>query len=158
MIKTISSVLILTSVSFFMASCQQNGASSNKTLTYTSKINFSYERYFLRKAECKIKSSDYIQAPTHKIESILNKVEAKATKAEANWVVITGLGEGEVQDHYFFESYKCDQKQEKQIISALGEVNHNLKFVQSDMKRLDDSLKQRHYPTFKLYMRSKLGQ
>ena len=157
MMKFLNS-FILASFTLSLISCQQNGSKNSAAVTYQSKLNFSYERYYLRKAECDIKDSSFIKDSAHKIESILSKVEKKATQSKANWVVITGLGEGAVSDHYFFEAYHCDKKQNDQVVTNLGDVNHNLKFVQSDIKRLDDSLVKRHYPTFQLYLRSKLGQ
>lgn len=154
-----SNLLFCFFISTLMVSCQQNGSGKNSNaITYNSKLNISYERYYLRKAKCDIAQSDYVQEATHKIENILTKVEKKAISSGANWVVITGLGEGAVSDHYFYEAYNCDGNKNQQVISDLGEVKHNLKFVQTDIQRLDDSLVKRHYPTFKLYMRSKLGQ
>lgn len=141
-----------------VASCQQGGGNKTNSITYNSKLNISYERYYLRKAKCDIAQSSFVQDPTHKIENILAQVEHKAAKTKANWIVITGLGEGQVSDHYFYEAYHCDKDKNQMVINDLGEVKHNLKFVQTDLKNLDDSLVKRHYPTFKLYMRSKLGQ
>ena len=84
-------------------SCQQGGGNKTNSITYNSKLNISYERYYLRKAKCDIAQSSFVQDPTHKIENILAQVEHKAAKTKANWIVITGLGEGQVSDHYFYE-------------------------------------------------------
>lgn len=152
--KFLISALTLTA----LVSCQQGGGNKTNSITYNSKLNISYERYYLRKAKCEITQSSYVQDPTHKIENILAQVEHKASKSKANWFVITGLGEGQVNDHYFYEAYFCDKDKNQIVVTELGEVKHHLKFVQNDLKSLDDSLVKRHYPTFKMYMRSKLGQ
>ncbi|MGB0454146.1 MAG: hypothetical protein ACPGJV_10575 [Bacteriovoracaceae bacterium] len=150
--KTLSFIGLFTLLGL-AASCQQakqNGANSFMGV-FKPKINFAFERYYVRAQKCEITQSHYVKDSSNKLEAVLAKIQDKALKHDANWAVVTGFGEEAVSDHYFFEAYNCDEKKSIKVTQSIHEANQKIKFAK--IKNVKDVLTSKSYPEFQSLMR-----